>query len=261
MKKIFLALGCLFVITSCNQQTAKAQKIDPNFHIYLLMGQSNMAGRGKITEELKKLQHDHVQMLDSNYQWVQAKHPVHFDKPKVAGVGPGLSFGIAMAENNPSVKIGLVPCAVGGTSIAKWEPGVYDEKTNTHPYDDAVKRIQEAMKYGVVKGVIWHQGEANSGGEGPKTYIAKLTALINRIRILVGNPKLPFVAGELGNFKPQYQYINNVLKELPQKVANTGVVSSEGLKDKGDMTHFDGPSADEFGKRYATKMKELQSAH
>lgn len=243
-------LNCSFVF---------GQKADPDFHIYLLMGQSNMAGRGKITEELKKLQHANVQMLDSNYRWVQAKHPVHFDKPKVAGVGPGLSFGIAMAEANPSVKIGLVPCAVGGTSINKWIPGAYDKNTETHPYDDAVKRIREAMKYGVVKGVIWHQGEANSSGEGSKTYIAKLTELINRVRTLVGNPNLPFVAGELGDFKPHYQNINDVLKELPQKVSNTGVVSSEGLKDKGDVTHFDGPSANELGKRYAVKMKELQS--
>ena len=235
-----------------------AQSPDPNFHIYLLMGQSNMAGRGKITDEFKNIQHVNLQMLDSNYKWVQAKHPLHFDKPKVAGVGPGLSFGIAMAENNPSVKIGLVPCAVGGTNIDKWVPGAYDKATNTHPYDDAVKRIQEAMKYGVVKGVIWHQGEANSSNAS--TYLGKLTILIDSVRTLVNNPQLPFVAGELGDFKPQYQNINNVLKELPQSVTNTAVASSEGLKDKGDTTHFDGPSANEFGKRFAAKMIELQSA-
>lgn len=245
-----ICLNCSFVF---------GQKADPNFHIYLLMGQSNMAGRGKITEELKKLQHANVQMLDSNYKWIPAKHPVHFDKPKVAGVGPGLSFGIAMADANPSVRIGLVPCAVGGTSIGKWAPGAYDKATNTHPYDDAVKRIQEAMKYGVIKGVIWHQGEANSGGEGSKTYISKLTELIDRVRTLTGNANLPFVAGELGYFKPHYQNINTVLKELPQKSYNTAVATSEGLKDKGDATHFDGSSANELGKRFAVKMIELQS--
>lgn len=236
-----------------------AQMPDPNFHIYILMGQSNMAGRGKITPELKRLSDPRVVMLDSMEQWVQAHHPVHFDKPKVAGVGPGLSFGIAMAKANPSIKIGLVPCAVGGTSIDKWVPGGYDKVTNTHPYDDAVKRIKETMKYGIVKGVIWHQGESNSGAESSKTYIYKLTELIEHVRALVGNPDLPFVAGELGRFNVRYQNINNVLKELPEKVNDTQVASSEGLLDRGDNTHFDGPSADEFGKRFAVKMLELQS--
>src|SRR5690606_27043997 len=161
-----------------NSVLLSAQRPDPNFHIYLLMGQSNMAGRGKITEEFKNIQHDNVVMLDSNYRWVPARHPVHFDKPKVAGVGPGLSFGIAIAEAYPSAKIGLVPCAVGGTSIQKWVPGGYDKTTNTHPYDDAVQRIEEAMKYGVIKGVIWHQGEANSSIERAKTYIPKLVKLV-----------------------------------------------------------------------------------
>jgi len=236
-----------------------AQSPDPNFHIYLLMGQSNMAGRGKITDEFKNIQHVNLQMLDSNYKWVQAKHPLHFDKPKVAGVGPGLSFGIAMAQNSPSVKIGLVPCAVGGTSINKWSPGVYDKATNTYPYDDAVKRIREAMKYGVVKGVIWHQGGADRNHAD--TYLEKLTTFINRIRTLVNNPQLPFVAGELGIFKLQSENINinNVLKELPQSVTNTAVASSEGLKDKGDATHFDSSSADELGKRFAEKMIALQA--
>jgi len=252
--KVFLLAALLL-----NSFLLSAQKVDTDFHIYLLMGQSNMAGRGKITAEFRNMQHEHVVMLDSNYKWVAAKHPVHFDKPKVAGVGPGLSFGITMAEAYPDVKIGLVPCAVGGTSIQKWVPGGYDKTTNTHPYDDAVQRIEEAMKYGVIKGVIWHQGEANSGGESSKTYIAKLTELIDRVRTLVGNPDLPFVAGELGDFKPHYQNINDVLKELPQKVSHTAVATSEGLKDKGDVTHFDGPSADELGKRFAAKIIELQS--
>lgn len=123
--------------------------------IYILMGQSNMAGRGKITDSLKGVHNPKVLMLDSNGQWVQAHHPVHFDKPSISGVGPGLSFGIAMSENTSNT-IALVPCAVGGTSIEKWLPGAYDKATNTHPYDDATKRITQAMKYGKVKGIIWH---------------------------------------------------------------------------------------------------------
>ncbi len=232
---------------------------DKSVHIYILVGQSNMAGRGKITEEYKKQQHPRIIMLDKDNKWIPAKHPVHFDKPKAAGVGPGLSFGIAMAEANPNITIALVPCAVGGTSISKWLPGAVDSVTGTRPYDDAILRIREAMNKGIIKGVIWHQGEGDASEVGSKIYVEKLTALIERVRKEVGNPKLPFVVGELGRYRPNYQFINKELPNLPLKVPYTAIVSSEGLWHKGDGTHFDSPSASEFGRRFAEGMIGLQS--
>jgi len=234
-------------------------KPDPNFEIYLLMGQSNMAGRGPITDANRDEHNDRVLMFTKDKQWVVAKHPVHFDK-SVAGVGPGLTFGIEMEKANPKVKIGLVPCAVGGTPIEHWLPGAYDEATKTHPWDDAEERIKAAMKYGTIKGVIWHQGESNSGGEKPKIYLAQLTDLIKRIRALVGNPNLPFIAGELGRYRPVYANINAELIKLPVAVPYTGVASSEGLVHRGDTTHFDSPSAQELGRRYAVKMLQVQKS-
>lgn len=230
----------------------------PDFHIYLLMGQSNMAGRGPITDSLKAESNDNVLMLTQQGNWVLAKHPLHFDKPKVNGVGPGLAFGIAMAEENPNVKIGLVPCAVGGTPIEHWLPGAYDGATKTHPYDDAVARIKTAMQSGVIKGVIWHQGESNSDPEKSKIYLSQLTELIDRVRKLVDNPSLPFVVGELGRYRKAYSYINDELTRLPALVPYTAVASSEGLVHKGDTTHFDGASAEILGKKFAVKMIELQ---
>lgn len=236
-----------------------AQQPDKHTHIYILMGQSNMAGRGKITEEYKNQQHDRVIMLNKENEWVQAKHPLHFDKPKAAGVGPGLTFGISMAEANPGLTIGLVPCAVGGTAIRKWVPGGYDSVTNKHPYDDALLRIKLAMKKGVIKGVIWHQGEGDSGVKSSQTYVDKLAELIERIRKEVGNPKLPFVVGQLAMYRDNYQYINKELPKLPVKVPYTTVVSSEGLWHKGDGTHFDSPSAAEYGRRFADGILLLQN--
>lgn len=235
-----------------------AQKFDKNFHIYILLGQSNMAGRGKITPQYEKIQHERVFMLSKENKWEIAKHPLHFDKPKVAGVGPGLSFGIAMAEANKAVTIGLVPCSVGGTAISRWEPGAYDEATKTHPYDDALARIKEAMKYGPIKGILWHQGEADSKEKNASVYIDRLTALIQRLRKECGDPKLPIVVGQLAHYKSNYEYINNVLPELSSKVKNTILVSSEGLWHGGDGTHFDSPSATELGRRFANGMLQLQ---
>lgn len=233
---------------------------DPNFHVYLLMGQSNMAGRGSITETLKAVGHDHVYMLNATGEWVPARHPMHFDKPDIVGVGPGLAFGMQMAQANPNVRIGLVPCAVGGTSISRWQPGAYDEATKTHPYDDAVQRIENAMRCGVVKGMLWHQGESDSDSTATAAYLPKLTELIGRVRQLTGQPTLPVVVGELGRFKDVYKPITVELQRVPATIPNTALATSEGLTDKGDQTHFDSPSAEEFGRRYAVQMLQLQSA-
>ena len=264
LKRVALLLGVALLAglgQGARAQTpAACPTPDPNFHIYLLLGQSNMAGRGPITPELAAVGNARVFMLNAVGEWVPAKNPVHFDKPKLAGVGPGLSFGVAMAEASPNVRIGLVPCAVGGTAIRYWQPGAYDEATKTHPYDDAVLRIQNAMRCGVVRGMLWHQGEADSNPTAAATYLPKLTELIGRVRMLVGQPALPVVAGELGRFKDNSLNFNAQLLTLPTLVPYSAVVTSENLTDKGDQTHFDGASADELGRRYAMKMQALEAA-
>ncbi len=223
------------------------------------MGQSNMAGRGEVTGKYKDESHPRVFVLNKNNDWVPAHHPLHFDKP-VAAVGPGLSFAVKMANQNPGIKVGLIPCAVGGTSINSWQPGGYDSATKTHPYDDALLRIKLAMKSGVIKGMLWHQGESDSQPEAANEYISKLQTLIQRVRSISNNAQLPVVVGELGRYKLQYQNINTLLNQLPSMVTFTAVASSEGLTDKGDSTHFDSASAEKLGERYAEKMSLLQKS-
>ena len=91
------------------------------FHLYLLAGQSNMAGRGIVTEQDREA-HPRVLMFTQEGTWAPAVDPLHFDKP-IAGVGPGRTFGIAVAERDPTITIGLIPSAVGGSPIATWAPG------------------------------------------------------------------------------------------------------------------------------------------
>ncbi len=249
------ALILILITTSFGYKTADKDK--PHKRIFLLLGQSNMAGRGIITTDYQKLQSDRVLMLNKNNEWVIANHPLHFDKPKVAGVGPGLSFGSALAEAFPKDTIYLVPCAVGGTSISKWEPGAYDKATDTHPYDDALLRIKEAMKKGKVTGAIWLQGESDSNPKAAAVYLSKLDKLIVRIRQETNNPKLAFVVGELGNYRGNYKLINDQLHLLPSKTAFTSYVTSENLVHKGDTTHFDSPSATVYGFRFAKGMLKI----
>jgi hypothetical protein len=260
MKNCFTIIGILLVAVFFGCSSLKQSNVHSKneFDLYILAGQSNMAGRGVLTDSMKTLQNDQVWMLTKDLKWTEAKHPIHFDKPSVAGVGPGLSFGIEMAKVNPGRKIGLIPCAVGGTSIDKWQPGAFDKATSTHPYDDAAIRITEAMKHGKVKGMIWLQGESDSNEKLAAVYLEKLDILIGRIRKLTGEKKLPVVVGELGIFKPNYQLINTELHKAPSRIKRLGVVNSEGLTDKGDRTHFDAQSANRYGIRFAQEMIKIQ---
>jgi hypothetical protein len=214
-----------------------------------------MAGRG-VPDAESKQQNPQILMLDSNNRWVPATDPVHFDKPAIIGVGPAISFAKEMLGNNKKIKIGLIPCAVGGSPISVWEPGVF-YAPNFHPYDDAMKRVALAMQQGVLKGILWHQGESDNDSVHAPLYLEKLKALINRLRNELHQPDVPFVAGEIGYFIKD-DFINKVIHQLPQQVPNTAVVSAKDLTDKGDHLHFDTPSARELGKRYANAMKNLQ---
>ncbi|WP_164891001.1 sialate O-acetylesterase [Botryobacter ruber] len=243
-----------FLFASCFV-LAQQKGVDKNFHVYLLIGQSNMAGRGQLDAVSKEV-HPQVLMLDQGNNWVPATDPVHYDKPAAAGVGPGISFAREMLGNDKKTKIGLIPCALGGSPIKVWEPGAVYLK-EFHPYDDAIRRARLAMQQGVLKGIIWHQGESDNDSARATVYLDKLTTLINRLRTDLQQPDLPFVAGEIGYFN-KVNHINAIIHQLPQRVPTTAVVSARDLTDKGDRLHFDAPSARELGKRYAAAIQELQ---
>ncbi|MBC8290328.1 MAG: sialate O-acetylesterase, partial [Planctomycetes bacterium] len=150
------------------------------FHLFLLVGQSNMAGRGKVTDEDRK-PIPGVFMLTKSGEWKPAVAPLHFDK-KVAGVGIGREFAKQIAKANPDVVIGLIPCAAGGSPISSWEPGGYHGQTKSHPYDDTIRRAKTALNSGVLKGILWHQGESDSKPKLADVYEKKLHELIARLR-------------------------------------------------------------------------------
>ncbi|MDO7887343.1 sialate O-acetylesterase [Hymenobacter cheonanensis] len=239
------------------------------FHLYLLVGQSNMAGRGYV-EAQDTVPSRHVLRLSPAGQWEIAKDPIHFDKP-VAGVGPGLAFGRAMAAADTSVTIGLIPCAVGGSGIEAWAPGAYFADTNAHPYDDALARARLARQAGTLAGIIWHQGETDSSPEKSQAYGPKLAALIARFRADLQAPALPFVAGQLPAFQftktapdgttqpnPGARRVNAAVAALARTVPHYACVSAAGTTDRGDHLHFDARSARLLGRRYARAMQRLQ---
>jgi hypothetical protein len=177
-------------------------------------------------------------------------------------VGPGFAFGKAMAEHKRDVRIGLIPCAAGGSAISSWTEGGYHSQTKSRPYDDAIRRAKIAMQSGVIKGIIWHQGESDSNPEQAEVYQAKLEELIANFRRELGDDDLPFVVGKLGDFyvarNPNAASINKILQRLPFTVRNTACTYADGLTPKDDLVHFDAKSARELGRRYAELMMKLE---
>jgi hypothetical protein len=258
-----LLLSCAVLWGAVASGLAESVVLPPKdkFHLFLLVGQSNMAGRGALTPA-DKTPHPRVLMLNKAGEWVPAVDPLHFDKPTMAGVGIGRTFAAAIAEANPGITLGLIPCAVGGSPIDTWKPGVFYNATQSHPWDDALRRAQAALAAGTLKGILWHQGESDSTRELAPTYEAKLRDLIARFRTELKSPNAAFLIGQLGRFEqsPWSEFktqVDRAQRDVAQKVPNVAFVSAEGLKDKGDKTHFDADSYREFGRRYAAAYLEL----
>jgi Carbohydrate esterase, sialic acid-specific acetylesterase len=233
-------------------------------HIYILAGQSNMSGRAKVEEEDRQVPKN-LFLLDASGQWVRATHPFiqYTNVPNTAdsrvikaagknGLNIGLAFARKMLEANPDIAIGLVVNSQGGSAIETWKKGA--SKSN---YDKTLERVNAVRETGQIKGVLWHQGEANQKlGE---KYLEPLAEVIGQFRKDLDSPKLPFVAGQLAPLskgKETIEAFNRALLKLPERVPHTGVVRTEDLT--GNDIHFNSAETRKLGQRYAEQMLKLQ---
>ena len=227
-----------------------------DFHVYLCIGQSNMAGRAPILEEDID-GYDGVYLLNASDEWEAAecdeyngklqgfnRYSSTEAKDKTNGISPAHSFAKKIAAENSDITVGIVSNARGGTSIDEWMKGA-----ESGYYEQTVARARKAMRFGTLKGILWHQGESNQSTAG--TYISKLSILINDLRNDLGIEELPFVAGQI---LPSGTVFNNMIVTLPEAVSYTACVTSEGTTDIGDGAHFDNASAKLMGERYAEKI-------
>ncbi len=223
--------------------------------IFLLIGQSNMAGRGRLGEA-PPLHHPGVWMFRRG-EWIMAEEPLHTDKPALAGVGLGMSFAGQLVARGRLKSIGLVPCAFGGTALSEWMPG-------TELSENAVAATRRAMSRGRLSGILWHQGETDSGKtEDAESYGKRFQRMIRRLRRDLDAEDAPVIAGELGAFLGElpdcalFEVVNRQLRQLAGKLPVFACVSASGLTDNGDHLHFDAPSLREFGRRYANAYEKL----
>lgn len=221
---------------------------ETSINAFLLMGQSNMAGRG-VVDEVEPIQHPHIVMLRHG-EWTTATEPLHLDK-WIAGIGLGMSFALALAEAHPQSTIGLVPCALGGTSLDQWAPGGY-------LYRRALFEARQAMLGGQIQGILWHQGEGESSTEQrASSYGDRFVAMMQSFRKELGNEGIPIVVGELGEFLcrreglDHFREVNGALRGAAVALPSCACVSSKDLDDKGDNLHFGSAALREFGVRYA----------
>jgi hypothetical protein len=221
--------------------------------LFLLIGQSNMAGRGHL-DSTTPLTHPNISMYREGL-WQTAQEPLHTDK-STAGISLGISFAHQILNHSNNAQIGLLPCAVGGTPLSRWMPG-------NDLYENAVSITQAALSNGdILKGILWHQGEADSKDiPTANTYGARLTEMIATLRAELQADHVPFISGELGYFLQNHEQcryftkVNQTLRTL--KLPLYACANASGLNDIGDDVHFDGPSLREFGKRYAQKYLKL----
>ncbi len=244
---------------------------DPNFHIYLMIGQSNMAGAGTI-EAQDRNSHPKVQVMQdiscssiaTPYgQWRPATPPLIYCP---GGLGPGDYFGRGMGDAAPGgVTIGLVGAAYPGAKIEyfmkdcatynacqpPFGPVAGAPNNGTSGYAWIMDLATKAQQRGVIKGIIFHQGESNGGQSDWPSKVNKLVTSLRADLGLKAN-EVPFVAGEL-----LCCGLNQYIQQIPNVVQNGHWVSAAGLKDKGDGIHFDTESNRELGRRFAAKMLEV----
>ena len=206
----------------------------------LLIGQSNMAGRGDI-QSVEAINDDRIFMLRDG-KFVKMQEPIHNDKPDVAGVGLGASFAKAFVDTF-DCELGLIPAAFGGTSLADWEPDGYY-------YTRALEMAIEAQKNSEICAILWHQGEADQSN---KNYASELKVILDSFisDLRLDADDIVIITGQLGEFRSESaSNVNNALIELSSYYKNYGIASSSGLTAQDVTTHFDAASLRVFGYRY-----------
>lgn len=257
-----------------------AEQGDPNFHIYLCFGQSNMEGNAKPENK-------DYQGVDERFQMMAA---VNFSNPRRTkgewytatpplcrqgtGLTPADYFGRTLVEQLPDVKVGVINVAVGGARIelfmeefkdeyiageAGWFQGYCAEYDND-PLGRLVECGKKAQQVGVIKGILLHQGESNNG---QPDWAEKVVKIHKRLCYYLGiRPEdTPLLAGETlyENMGGACSWHNvAALPNLPKLMPNAYIISAKDLPGNGqDPWHFSAAGYREFGQRYAAKMLEL----
>lgn len=240
-------------------------EVPRNLRIFLLVGQSNMAGRGVIPPDATGTVARAYKMTPEG-KWVKGRSPWHYDKAS-AGYGIVDTFVKRYLEEHPGDSVGIIPCAIGGTPSSSWSPEVSPISpfigTN---YFQSVTRTKKAMERGTLCGILWHQGESDrswcaKSSENGRRYAARLTAIANSFRRDLDAPRVPFLIGEIGRLPNGSSVVMNpLLAKAAAKTPDALLVKAEdmtGYHEDGMKVHFDTAGYRELGIRYYEAWKLL----
>jgi len=252
---------------------------DSNFYIFLCFGQSNMEGAAKFETQdttavdqrfrlLEAVNCDNLNRTKGN--WYTAVPPLTRCK---TGLGPVDYFGRTLVANLPkNIKIGVINVAVGGCKIELFDKENYQSYTATapdwmkgmlaeyegNPYARMVEMAKIAQQSGIIKGILLHQGESNTGDKAwPEKVKGVYENLLKDLKLEAKNT--PLLAGEVVNADQGgvCASMNAIIATLPQTIPNAHVISSAGCPDGPDNLHFSAEGYRMLGKRYGEKMLSL----
>ncbi|MDP3437171.1 MAG: sialate O-acetylesterase [Bacteroidales bacterium] len=249
MKRYLLTI--LFAIFACNVYS------QCEYDVFLLIGQSNMAGRGVLLESDYSIV-EGVYLLNPENSAEPASNP--FNKYStirkdlaMQQMSPAYSFGKTIFEKTGR-KILLVVNARGGSTIEEWSR----ENPEKNYYSQAVERTKAALKMGRLIAIIWHQGEGNS--EEPGDYLTKLYAFVKDLREDLGYCDAPFIAGEIAPWWLPYAInFNPIINRISEVIPNSACISAQGTKTVSNEKdpHFDRESQLLLGERYASVVLQM----
>lgn len=217
-------------------------------HSFLLIGQSNMSGRGLLTAENRIADARIVRLV--NGRWQPMWEPLSADRP-FAGASLAPAFAAEYLRHT-SERVGLIPASDGGSSIDEWQPG-------EALYDHAVSEARLAMRDSELKAIFWHQGEADCNPERAARYKQKFLTMFRALQNDLSLPDIKIYVGGLGDYLERctldanlahYAHFNDILKELAAEHEDIRFVSAKGLGAKEDNLHFNTEALREFGRRY-----------
>ena len=221
-------------------------------HSFLLIGQSNAAGRGFLAEAKPLDTLGGRIKVQRNGLWVPMYRPVNPDRA-FSGTSLAEDFAHAYAEAHPDTEVGIIPCADGGTQISQWMPGEI-------LFDNALFSARLAMRTSTLKGILWHQGEGDCAPDRYPLYRERFTAMMTALREALGMPDLPILAGGLGDFlalrsespalAANFERINEALVSLEGTLPHYAFGPASGLSSNPDRLHFSAAALAEFGRRY-----------
>ena len=278
---LLTALAAFFLCIS-----AAAQKPDPNFFIYLCFGQSNMEAAARPAEQDKDFNDPRFQFMAAvdmpryervRNQWYTAVPPICRESN---GMGPVDFFGRKMIEELPQqYRVGVINVSVAGAKLELWDKDACEEylameaadpsrswlinmakEYGMSPYRRLVETAREAQKYGVIKGMLLHQGESNPDDAAWPGRVKKIHDDLCA-ELGLDPDKIPLLAGELKYAERDgvcAAFNDVVLSHLPEVMPNGYVISALGCESTGDQFHFNTEGMRLMGYRMAEKMLQLQ---